>query len=529
MASTLPPRQTPATSTQPSKQSWRSWSAADKLALLQTLKARNRLNWQPLPGPQSIAYDCKADIVLYGGAAGGGKTDLALGKALTKHQRALILRREFPQLESMIERSKEIFDPYGTFNEGKAFWRCEFGGKRQVIRFGSVQYEKDLKKYQGRPHDLLVFDEAANFPAAFVMFLSAWVRSEDPKQKCQLLLCSNPPTDPEGDWLLEWFAPWLDPHHPRPAAPGELRWYIVVGDDHIEVDGPAAVQRGEETYTPQSRTFIPARVTDNPYYAGTSYVARLQALPEPLRSKMLKGDFAAGREDSAFQVIPSAWVKLAQERWKQREKPKTPMTAIGVDVARGGSDKTVATPRFDNYFDTPVCEPGQATPNGQAVATLVVNLRRDDATVNIDIGGVGTSPYDVLAEKIGMKAVAMNGAEGSDARDRSGQLAFVNARAEWYWKLREALDPDQGDDLAIYPDPEVLSDLTAPKWKLTARGIQIEEKKEIIKRIKRSPDKGDSLVYAHAIKIAPGTGLFAFMQQQAAAAEEAKKAAGGNK
>ncbi len=529
MASTLPPRQTPATSTQPSKQSWRNWSAADKLALLQTLKARNRLNWQPLPGPQSIAYDCKADIVLYGGAAGGGKTDLALGKALTKHQRALILRREFPQLESMIERSKEIFDPYGTFNEGKAFWRCEFGGKRQVIRFGSVQYEKDLKKYQGRPHDLLVFDEAANFPAAFVMFLSAWVRSEDPKQKCQLLLCSNPPTDPEGDWLLEWFAPWLDPHHPRPAAPGELRWYIVVGDDHIEVDGPAPVQRGEETYTPQSRTFIPARVTDNPYYAGTSYVARLQALPEPLRSKMLKGDFAAGREDSAFQVIPSAWVKLAQERWKQREKPKTPMTAIGVDVARGGSDKTVATPRFDNYFDTPVCEPGQATPNGQAVATLVVNLRRDDATVNIDIGGVGTSPYDVLAEKIGMKAVAMNGAEGSDARDRSGQLAFVNARAEWYWKLREALDPDQGDDLAIYPDPEVLSDLTAPKWKLTARGIQIEEKKEIIKRIKRSPDKGDSLVYAHAIKIAPGTGLFAFMQQQAAAAEEAKKAAGGNK
>ncbi|WP_049124033.1 hypothetical protein, partial [Burkholderia cenocepacia] len=361
------------------------------------------------------------------------------------------------------------------------------------------------KKYQGRPNDLLVFDEAANFPAAFVQFLSAWLRSEDPKQKCQLLLCSNPPTDPEGDWLLEWFAPWLDPHHPRPAAPGELRWYIVVGDEHIEVDGPAPVQRGDETYTPQSRTFIPARVSDNPYYAGTSYVARLQALPEPLRSKMLKGDFAAGREDSAFQVIPSAWVKAAQERWKAREKPKTPMTAIGVDVARGGSDKTVATPRFDNYFDTPVCEPGQATPNGQAVATLVVNLRRDDATVNVDIGGVGTSPYDVLAEKIGMKAVAMNGAEGSDARDRSGQLAFVNARAEWYWKLREALDPDQGDDLAIYPDPEVLSDLTAPKWKLTARGIQIEEKKEIIKRIKRSPDKGDSLVYAHAIKIAPGT------------------------
>ncbi|MWA18117.1 terminase [Burkholderia pseudomallei] len=484
--------------------------------------------WIPLPGPQSQAYECDADLILYGGAAGGGKSDLALGKALTKHRRSLILRREFPQLEGMVERSKEMFRAHGSYNE-KGWWRCNFEKKSRFIRFGSVQHEKDLKKLQGRPHDLLVFDEAANFPAAFVQFLTTWIRTEHQDQKCQLLLCSNPPTDPEGDWLLEWFAPWLDPNHPNQAKPGELRWYIIVGDEHIEVDSPAPVKRGEETYTPQSRTFIPARVTDNPYYAGTGYVAKLQALPEPLRSKMLKGDFAAGREDSAFQVIPSAWVKAAQERWKQREKPKTPMTAIGVDVARGGKDKTVATPRFDNYFDTPVCEPGQSTPNGQAVATLVMNMRRDDATVNIDIGGVGTSPYDVLAEKIGMKAVAMNGAEGSDARDKSGQLAFVNARAEWYWKLREALDPVGGDELAIPPDPELLADLTTPRWKLTARGIQIEAKEEIIKRIKRSPDKGDSLVYAHAIKIAPGTGLFAFMQQQAADAEAAKKAANGNK
>ncbi|WP_245005096.1 terminase family protein [Paraburkholderia sacchari] len=484
--------------------------------------------WSPLPGPQTQAYECDADIILYGGAAGGGKSDLALGKALTKHRRSLILRREFPQLESMVERSREMYGSYGSYNE-KGWWRCNFEKKSRFVRFGSVQHEKDLKKLQGRPHDLLVFDEAANFPAAFVQFLTTWIRTEHQDQKCQMLLCSNPPTDPEGDWLLEWFAPWLDPNHPNPAKPGELRWYIVVGDEHIEVEGPAPVKRGDETYTPQSRTFIPARVTDNPYYAGTGYVAKLQALPEPLRSKMLKGDFAAGREDSAFQVIPSEWVRLAQERWRKREKPATPMTAVGVDVARGGKDKTVATPRYDNYFDTPVCEPGQATPNGQAVATLVVNMRRNDATVNIDIGGVGTSPYDVLAEKIGMKAVAMNGSEGSDARDKSGQLAFVNARAEWYWKLREALDPASGQDLAIYPDPEVLADLTTPRWKLTARGIQIEAKEDIIKRIKRSPDKGDSLVYAHAIRIAPGTGLFAFMQQQADEAEAAKKAAAGNK
>jgi hypothetical protein len=482
--------------------------------LLQKLKARNRLTWKPLPGPQTLAYECRADIVLYGGAAGGGKSDLSLGKALTMHKRALILRREFPQLESMVERSKEIFEPYGSYNE-KGWWRTNFGGKKQFIRFGSVQHEKDLKKYQGRPNDLLVFDEAANFPRTFVQFLTTWVRSEDPNQQCQLLLCSNPPTDAEGEWIVEWFAPWLDANHPNPALPGELRWYIVVGDEHIEVDSTDPVQRGDETYTPQSRTFIPAKVSDNPYYANSSYVARLQALPEPLRSKMLKGDFAAGREDAAFQVIPSEWLRLAQQRWKTREKPTTPQTALGVDVARGGKDKTVISPRYDNWFDEQICEPGKVTPDGGAVATLVINARRDNSTVNIDIIGVGTSPYDSLHGTIGMKAVAMNASEGSDARDRSQQLKFVNQRAEWWWKFREALDPDTGDDLAIPPDPEILADLTAPKWKLTARGIQIESKDDVKTRIKRSPDKGDSIIYAHAIKIAPGAGLFAFMSQQA--------------
>ncbi len=486
------------------------------MALLQTLKARNRLNWKPLPGPQTLAYECNADMVLYGGAAGGGKSDLSLGKALTKHKRALILRREFPQLESMVERSKEIFAAYGAYNE-KGWWRTHFGGKSQFIRFGSVQHEKDLKKYQGRPNDLLVFDEAANFPRTFVQFLSAWVRSEDPNQRCQLLLCSNPPTDAEGEWIIEWFAPWLDPLHPNPAKPGELRWFVVIGDEHIEVDGPAPVVRGEETYTPQTRTFIQAFVSDNPHYANSPYVARLQALPEPLRSKMLKGDFSAGREDAAFQVIPSEWLRLAQQRWKTRTKPTTPMSAVGLDVARGGKDKTVATPRYDNYFGEQVCEPGKATPDGPAAATLALNMRRDDATINVDIIGVGTSPFDSLRQAIGIKAVAMNASEGSDARDRTGQLGFVNQRAEWWWKLREALDPETGDDLAIPPDPEILADLTAPLWKLTARGIQIEAKEDVKKRIKRSPDKGDSLVYAHAIKIAPGAGLLAFMQAQAAA------------
>jgi len=113
--------------------------------------------------------------------------------------------------------------------------------------------------------------------------------------------------------------------------------------------------------------------------------------------------------------------------------------------------------------------------------------------------------------------VAVNGSAAAKGRDKTGMFSFVNLRAENWWKLREALEPSSGQDLALPPDPELRADLCAPTWKLTARGIQVEpkdcgkaqsnERNCCIKhRIGRSPDKGDSLVYAHMVQA--GAGLF---------------------
>ncbi|MDR6381817.1 terminase [Paraburkholderia caribensis] len=498
---------------QQSRQNWRNWSATDKLALLQTLKARNRLSWKPLPGPQTQAYECRADIILYGGAAGGGKTDLGLGKALTQHQRTLMLRREMPQLKGIIDRSKLLYSEYGVYNETHKVWRTEFGGKRRMIEFGSVQYEQDKQAYQGRPHDLKIFDEAANFLESQVEFIIGWNRSEDPSQRCQVLLLSNPPTDSTGDWLIVWFAPWLDPLHPNPAAPGELRHFASVegrqiecatGDPFVLVDGQQVYDFNPADYDPidiirpLTRTFIPARVTDNPYYSESGYIAKLQALPEPLRSKMLYGDFAAGREDDPWQVIPSEWVRAAQDRWRHRTRPPIPMTALGVDVARGGNDKTIHSPRYANWFDEQICFPGTATPDGFVVAQQIFNLRQSGTVVNIDVVGVGASPYDIVRAAIGDRIWGVSGAAGTDELDRSEQFGFINLRALLWWRMREALDPVFGEDLALPPDPGLAADLCAPRYKKVARGIQVESKEEIKKRIGRSPDKGDSAVYALA-------------------------------
>src|SRR5262249_7268312 len=159
----------------------------------------------------------------------------------------------------------------------------------------------------------LVLDEAALLLESQARFLLAWVRSTDPAQRCRTLLCSNPPTSAEGEWLTRWFAPWLDKGFPNPALPGELRWVAMIpGQAERWVAGPEPFQHGRELIRPISRTFIPSRVGQNRFLASTGYAITLGMLPEPLRSQMLLGDFTAGREDAAMQVIPSEWVRAAQ-------------------------------------------------------------------------------------------------------------------------------------------------------------------------------------------------------------------------
>jgi hypothetical protein len=142
--------------------------------------------------------------------------------------------------------------------------------------------------------------------------------------------------------------------------------------------------------------------------------------------------------------------------------------------------------------------PGVATPDGPTVAALVQALIGDELpAVNVDVIGVGASVYDILTTVRGLPVAGINVGEGSKARDRSGKLGFLNLRAEAYWKLREALDPDLGHGLALPPDRELLADLCAPKWSLTARGIQVESKEDIKKRLGRSTDCADAVVLAH--------------------------------
>ena len=104
---------------------------------------------------------------LYGGAAGGGKSDCMLAEALRQvhipHYRALIFRKTYPQLSELIDRSRDLYKPAyprAKYNETEHFWRFPSGAK---VIFGSMQYTKDRTNYQGKHYDLIIFDELTHF------------------------------------------------------------------------------------------------------------------------------------------------------------------------------------------------------------------------------------------------------------------------------------------------------------------------------------------------------------------------------
>jgi hypothetical protein len=279
--------------------------------------------------------------------------------------------------------------------------------------------------------------------------------------------------------------------------PGELRWFATVrGGEEIERPNADEFEHDGETITPLSRTFIPSSVRDNKYLMRTNYVAQLQSLPEPLRSQLLYGDMQAGVKDDVWQLIPTKWAQAAMDRWKPDGHHGEPMDALGADIAYGGADRTVLAPRHRHWWAPIICYDGHETPSGAAAAMKIwetIAPSNPNALVNIDSIGYGAAAFEACAQK-GLRVCGINFGAGTKARDTTGMLTFRNLRAYAYWSFRELLDPANGYNAALPPDPELLQELCSPKWSGAGGVVLIEAKDEIKKRLRRSPDKADAVV-----------------------------------
>lgn len=465
--------------------------------LSQAALATKGMRWLPNPGPQALAYFSEADCLLFGGEPGGGKSQLILGLAFNEHKRSLIMRRQYGDLDRIVEDALKIHGSREGFN-GSPPPKLRIS-EEQVINFAAAHRIGDEQSQMGKGRDLLGIDEATHFAESQIRFLMGWNRSEDPNQRVRTVLATNPPLSAEGLWVIKMFAPWLDPAYPNPAEPGELRWVISDPDGNDEwVDGPDGVERAGKEYRPTSRTYIPSSVDDNPEYADSDYKRQLEAMPEPFRS-LLMGGFRTEFKDNPNQVIPTAWVTAAQARWTNLPPENVPMCALAADATGGGSDPMIVAMRHDGWFAPLVEIPAKDIPIeklGQTAAGVVVANRRDQADVIVDMGGgYGTAMYGILKAN-GIEVAGYKGSEKYAGKTKDGKLGFYNTRSAALWRLREALDPGQpgGSTIMLPPDKVLTADLTAPTLDMEFNGIKIESKEKVCERLGRSTDRGDAVM-----------------------------------
>jgi hypothetical protein len=205
----------------------------------------------------------------------------------------------------------------------------------------------------------------------------------------------------------------------------------------------------------------------------------------------VEGAFWISDEDA---VIPLSWVEAANERWIEWDRagrPSTPgLQVSGVDVARGGADRTAVARRQGSVVTDLVLWNLRDTT--KIASKLVRRMRHQTDLAVIDVIGVGAGVVDLM-RRWNRNVNAFNASRATKRRDRSGLFGFKNQRSAMWWMLREALDPAFDPTLALPPDEDLLGELTAPKWTEVGGKILVESKDGIKKRLGRSTDRADAV------------------------------------
>lgn len=215
------------------------------------------------------------------------------------------------------------------------------------------------------------------------------------------------------------------------------------------------------------------------------------------------GEFASDAEDG---VIPLSWAEAAEQRWHvwQESGGVGTVTSISCDPSggrEGGNAATLAVckdfVKIDQLYEIPIGDPDQAA---MAIAGSIRNKWRANkgANVYVDVIGIGTGIVARLLE-MGVNVRGFHSSKATELTDASGEVGFLNWRAAGWWLLREMLAPNSKFGVCLPPDTggRLIGDLVAPKCKMTSRGLrQVEAKASIKKRLGRSTDYADAVIYA---------------------------------
>jgi len=258
----------------------------------------------PQPGPQSQFLASSADIAIYGGAAGGGKTFAELLECL-RHVHvpgfgAVIFRRTTPQIRNeggLWDESLKLFPLLGGVpKEHDLYWSFPAG---TTVSLSHLEHDKTVLNWQGSQIPLICFDELTHFTQKQFWYMLSRNRSMTGIRGYVRATC-NPDAD---SWVAELIAWWINQEtgYPIPERAGVLRWFVRIGDNIIWADRPEDLAQYEALnedgvmapIPPKSLTFIPAKLTDNRALmkADPGYMANLMALPSVERERLLGGNW----------------------------------------------------------------------------------------------------------------------------------------------------------------------------------------------------------------------------------------------
>ena len=253
--------------------------------------------FMPNEGPQTDFLAAAEKDVLYGGAAGGGKSFAMLIDPLRSchipEHRALILRRSMPELRELIDKSRELYPKAfkgAKFREVEKLWNFPSGAK---IEFGFLEKDADVYRYQGQAYSWIGFDEITHLPTEFGWnYLASRLRTTNPELQTYLRCTANP-----GGVGAQW-----------------------VKKRYVEASEPNTTFKGKDGLT---RKFIPALLQDNPYLAEDGeYERMLQSLPAVQRRQLLEGnwDVAEGAAFAEFTTDVHVITPFELPAWWERVK-----------------------------------------------------------------------------------------------------------------------------------------------------------------------------------------------------------------
>jgi len=328
---------------------------------------------RPLPGPQTMLLSCSADVCIYGGGAGGGKTRGLLMDPLHYVHipgfRGVIFRRTCPDITapgSLRDDALNLYPETGAEpNDDGMRWTWPSGA---WLKFSHMQLVKDVLRWKGSQLAFIGWDELTDFDRQQFFYMLSRLRSMCGVNPYVRATC-NPDPDSWVHDLVRW---WLDEEgYPDPDKAGVIRWFAMDGDTMVWSDSKEELEAFG--HDPLSFTFIPALLADNPILTKTdpSYLKKLKALPHYERATLLGG---------CWNVRLTAGM-VFNEDWFEVLNPKD----IPPYHWANPDNEEVYFDRVIRYWDRAASEPTPAYPNPDWTVGVKVGRTTDRQYIVLDV------------------------------------------------------------------------------------------------------------------------------------------------